>query len=217
MRIWLIRHGMTGPGEEGRYQGALDTGLSEKGRTALKKAACSPEHVYVSAAARTRETASILFPKARQISVPDLREMEFGVFEGRTWKEMEDDEQYRTWVDGGCLGTCPGGEDRAAFSERVCNAFLSVLEQEQRIPVRKNLLSRESPASAEDVFTGRAAEDIFIVAHGGTQMAVLERWGVPPRGYYSWQRPCGCGWLLDAAVDGGALRQLSVLQELSFV
>ena len=182
MNIYLIRHGMTVPGEEGRYQGVLDEGLSEKGRAALLKAPLSPSRVYVSPAKRARETASVLFPEAEQICVPDLMEMNFGVFEGRTFKEMEQDAQYRAWVDGMCLGTCPGGESRAFYSERVCNAFMSVLCAERE---RQACLTRHP-----------SEQDLFIVAHGGTQMAVLERWGVPSRDYYSWQRPCGCGWLL---------------------
>jgi hypothetical protein len=131
----------------------------------------------VSPAKRARETASILFPDAEQIWVPGLWEMNFGVFEGRTWKEMENDPQYREWVDGWCLGTCPSGESRADFSSRVCTAFLTVLKMEEQ---------RNSPE-----------EDLFIVSHGGTQMAILEKWGRPARDYYSWQRPCGCGWKLS--------------------
>lgn len=180
MNIWLIRHGMTVPGEEGRYQGFLDEGLSEKGKNALARASFSPSHVYVSPAKRAGETASILFPDAEQISVPGLREMNFGVFEGRTWKEMENDPQYREWVDGWCLGTCPGGESRAEFSKRVCNAFLSVLDMEY--PEKEK---------------GNKEEDLIIVSHGGTQMAILERWGRPVRDYYDWQCPCGCGWKLS--------------------
>ena len=174
MNIRLIRHGMTKAGEEGRYQGFLDESLSERGRAALVKAAFCPDRVYVSPAKRARETAAILFPSAEQICVPGLWEMNFGVFEGRTWKEMERDAQYREWVDGGCLGTCPGGESRASFSARVCDAFLSILATENSLPDKY----------------------IYIVSHGGTQMAILERWGRPSRDYYSWQRPCGCGWRL---------------------
>lgn len=180
MNIWLIRHGMTIPGEEGRYQGFLDESLSEKGKNALARASFSPTHVYVSPAKRAGETASILFPDAEQISVPGLREMNFGVFEGRTWKEMENDPQYREWVDGWCLGTCPGGESRAEFSKRVCNAFLSVLDMEDPEKEKRN-----------------KEEDLIIVSHGGTQMAILERWGRPVRDYYDWQCPCGCGWKLS--------------------
>ena len=68
MNIWLIRHGMTLAGEEGRYQGFLDESLSEKGREVLVKAPYEPSHIYVSPAKRARETASILFP-ARSRSV----------------------------------------------------------------------------------------------------------------------------------------------------
>lgn len=216
MNIWLIRHGMTVPGEEGRYQGLLDERLSEKGRAALVKASFSPSHVYVSPAKRARETASILFPGADQICVPGLWEMNFGVFEGRTWKEMENDPQYREWVDGWCLGTCPGGESRAEFSERVCSAFLSVLDMDKKIIMKEK--------------RGNNPQDLIIVSHGGTQMAILERWGRPARDYYDWQRPCGCGWKLslqeseyttsipdqmNAAAHGTV--NLHVLEEVCFI
>ena len=42
-------------------------------------------------------------------------------------------------------------------------------------------------------------KDCVIVAHGGTQMAVLERFAVEKKDYYSWQLPCGHGYRLDAA------------------
>lgn len=193
MNIYLIRHGLTIPGEEGRYQGFLDESLSDKGRAQLAEAPQKPSHVYVSPAKRARETASILFPGAEQICVPGLWEMNFGIFEGRTWKEMENDACYREWVDGMCLGTCPGGESRASFSERVCRAFQLVLEMEKAL--QKNAAAHDSSVSSAG--EGYLEEDLFIVSHGGTQMAILERWGRPARDYYSWQRPCGCGWKLS--------------------
>ncbi len=189
MKIWLIRHGLTKLGEEKRYQGALDALLSENGRAALRRAEFSPEHVYVTPLRRTQETAAILFPDARQIELPDLREMNFGAFEGRGWWEMQEDADYRAWVDGMCEGRCPGGEDRREFFDRVCAAFEEVLRREAD------------------------AEEIVIVAHGGTQMAILDRWGEPARRFNAWQRPCGCGWLLDWEKDSGTLR---VLRELDY-
>lgn len=178
MKLWLIRHGLTRLGEEKRYQGRLDEGLSERGRAELKQADFTPRRVYVSPMRRARETAEILFPAAEQIVVPDLGEMDFGDFEGRGWWEMENDTDYRAWVNGGCMGRCPNGEDRAGFSSRVCAAMKGLLR------------------SREDA--------LVIVAHGGTQMAVLERWGKPAREYYRWQTKCGCGWEMDW--DGENLR-----------
>ena len=188
MKLWLIRHGLTRLGEEKRYQGALDEGLSPRGRAALRQADFFPSRVYVSPLRRARETAAILFPGAEQITVPDLREMDFGAFEGRGWWEMEQDAAYRAWVDGNCTGRCPGGEDRAGFSLRVCAAMEALLQTN--------------------------GDALVIVAHGGTQMAALERWGRPKREYYRWQTPCGCGWLLE--YDNGC-DEMQVLQEVSFL
>ena len=194
VKIWLIRHGMTRLGEEKRYQGRLDDGLSPVGRMALVQADFRPKRVYVSPARRARETADILFPEAEQVLCPELREMDFGSFDGRGWWEMEEDPAYRAWVDGGCRGRCPGGEDKAEFSERVNSSFERILE-----------------AETDKSDTG---EDLVIVAHGGTQMALLEKWGVPQREYYRWQRPCGCGWLLDWEPES---KTLHVIREISFL
>ena len=188
MKVWLLRHGSTALSEARRYQGRLDEGLSEKGKAALCKAGLSLQRVYVSPARRARETAAILFPGSRQRVVEDLREMDFGAFEGRGWWEMEQDPDYRNWVDGGCMGSCPGGEGRALFSARVCAAFEGILQEEKE--------------SAE----------LAVIAHGGTQMSVLERWGEPERVYYQWQSPCGGGWLLNW--DG---QKLKVLQQVDFL
>ena len=187
MKLWLIRHGLTALGEAARYQGRLDDGLSAAGRAALRKADLAPAQVRVSPARRARETAAILFPTAEQRVLPALREMDFGDFEGRSWREMERDPAYRAWVDGGCLGRCPHGEDKASYTARVCAAFERLLL--------------------------RGGEELVIVAHGGTQMAVLERYGDASRDYWQWQRPCGCGWLLENGADGG----LRVLEEVSFL
>ena len=187
MKLCLIRHGLTRLGEEKRYQGALDEGLSDHGRAQLRPADFVPPRVYVSPMLRARETAAIVFPEAEQIVVPDLREMDFGAFEGRGWWEMERDAAYRAWVDGGCLDRCPGGEDRGEFSLRVCKAMDALLQ---------------------------SGEDLVIVAHGGTQMAALERWGRPERDYYRWQTACGCGYLLSYERQRDEMR---VERELSFL
>ena len=189
--IWLIRHGATALSEARRYQGALDTPLSPSGRAALCRADFSPQVVYTSPMLRAKETAEILFPDARQIAVPGLEEMDFGAFEGRSAGEMAEDPAYRAWVDGACLDRCPGGEDRAAFSARVCTAFSGFVNA--------------ALAAGE--------ERLAVVAHGGTQMAVLERWGRPARAYYAFCAPVGAGYLLDAAQWPAALH---LIKEICF-
>ena len=171
MLIYLIRHGATAYNEEGRYQGLADVPLSDAGRAALSRADFSAERVYVSPLIRAGETAAVLFPEAEQVNVPDFREMDFGAFEGRTADEMADNPAYRTWVAKGCTDRCPGGENLAEFSDRVWAAFVKLLETEQ--------------------------EQLVIVAHGGVQMAILERYAEPHRDYFHWHAPCGGGFVLN--------------------
>lgn len=193
MLIYLLRHGATAYNASSRYQGRRDIPLSPAGRLALKRADFTPETVFVSPLSRAAETAAILFPGAERIPVPGLIEMDFGVFEGRNFREMEHDTAYRTWVDGGCVGRCPGGESREEFSGRVCGAFTALVDRE--------LL--------------RGAEHLVIVAHGGVQMAALERFGLPPRAYFDWQAPCGGGFLLDSA-PWAARQRLLLLREVQY-
>ena len=129
MQIYLIRHGETEWNLERRYQGSQDISLSQAGREQLRPARLRPERVYVSRMKRARETAELLFPGVPQVVVPDLQEMNFGVFEGRNYIEMEHDPEYRAWVDGNCEGRCPGGESQEEFTERTVRAVSGLLTE----------------------------------------------------------------------------------------
>ena len=175
MRIDLIRHGETAYTAQGRYQGASDLPLSPEGRAALGPAGFCPPVVYASPMARAVETARLLFPAARVVAGPGLEELSFGRFEGRTFRELAEDRDYRAWVEGGCRGRCPGGaEDRETFVRRTCGAFLPLVEGALR----------------------REEERLVVVAHGGTQMAVLSRLALPRRDFYHWHAAPGVGFRL---------------------
>ena len=175
MNIWLLRHGRTQFNDERRYQGQLDIPLSPAGAAELRAADFSPESVYVSPLQRSQQTARIVFPTARQVVIDDFSEMDFGVFDGRTADEMADDAAYRAWVAGDCTAQCPGGESRAAFCDRSCAAFETLLQ--------------ETLERGEDV--------LVIVAHGGTLRAVMERYALPERDYFDWMSGNGGGYRLD--------------------
>lgn len=191
MKIYLLRHGETEYNAQKKYLGNTDLPLSEQGRRELVRADFEPETVYVSPLRRTAETAGILFPHAQQIVIPDLREMNFGIFEGKSYLDMEHLPAYREWVDGGCLGQIPEGESMAAFSGRTCAVFEALVNQ--TLEAGKELLT--------------------IVAHGGTQMAVMERFALPRQDYFSWHGPLGGGFVLDA----GRWREERVLTLLDTV
>lgn len=187
MLVYLIRHGKTRYNLEGRYQGSSDIPLCEEGRRALGRAELAPRRVYCSPMRRAAETARLLFPRSELIFVPGLREMDFGAFEGKSFRELEDDLAYRSWVEGNCAAPCPGGEGREDFSRRVRAAFEELMEREK--------------------------EQLMIVAHGGTQMALLEQYGRPRRDYFSWQSPNGGGFLLEAE-DWKKCRTLRLVREI---
>lgn len=163
MTVYLIRHGKTEGNALHRYIGRTDEplcpqGVAEAERTGGNSAV---NKVYVTPLLRTRQTAEILFPNARQKIIPALREMDFGIFENRSADDMESDSAYRAWVETGCLGKCPGGESMAEFSRRVCTGFAEVLAH-------------------------REAIEVFVV-HGGTIMSVLEQFGRPQRSSFDYR------------------------------
>ena len=192
MRVYLLRHGATEAPAEGRYQGWLDAPLSLAGRRALQRAAFSPQHVYVSPLRRAVETAALWFPEAEQIPVPELREMDFGSFEGYTWRELSGNAAYCAWVDSGCEAPIPGGEGKAIFCVRVCAAFAAILNRE----------------------TAQQADTVVFVVHGGTIMAALERFASPRRAYFDWHAKPGGGFVLDGDPWTGN-RTLRVLKEVN--
>ncbi len=175
--ILLLRHGRTEGNALHRYNGVSDEPLSPEGRDALdpRRYPQTPL-VYVTRLRRTRETAEILFPGARQITVPGLREMDFGDFEGRSYVDMEHDAAYRAWVDSGCLSQIPNGECRAVFLRRIAASFRALLAADP-------------------------SERLSIVAHGGTLMAVCSVFVNPARDYFDWQPKNGGGYLLRETDD----------------
>ena len=168
MQIYLFRHGQTPGNAASRYLGVTNEPLSELGIQTAQAAGCDPTvtEVLVTPLLRTQMTAAILFPKARQRVCPGLREMDFGVFEGRSAREMADDPDFRWWVEQTrCMGPCPHGEARMVFQHRVCAAF--------RREVEKAMEAN--------------AERLHLVVHGGTIMSVMSRFARPEADYFDWR------------------------------
>ena len=180
MLIYLLRHGQTEYNAQKRYQGQRDIPLSAAGIAQLRQADFAPEVVYVTPLQRTAQTARVFFPGAKLIPVDGLKEMNFGRFEGQTFVQVEQDPEYLAWVQENEHAAHPDGERRSDFCNRVCKTLADLIDK----------------ALAE------GQERLVIVAHGGTQMAALERFGVPRRAGMRADRPQG------PAVDAGCRRLL---------
>jgi broad specificity phosphatase PhoE len=119
--LLLVRHGETDWNAEGRLQGHTDRPLNEVGRrqaTALADRLDGDEitAVYASDLARARETAEILAERLglAVVTDPDLRERNWGSWEGLTGTERDGVEYV--------------GEASDAHGERVLRAVRRIAE-----------------------------------------------------------------------------------------
>jgi len=100
-RIIAVRHGETSWNVDARIQGQLDIQLNDMGRWQARRVglALSSElisAVYTSDLGRAHETARFIAKAARVplMSLAGLRERHFGMFEGKTFDEIQ-----QTWPD----------------------------------------------------------------------------------------------------------------------
>ncbi len=99
LRIFLTRHGETQWNAEWRIQGHTDMELNDNGiaqAEALSKRleGSGISAIYSSDMSRASRTAAIIqnrLPDSRLILSPLLRERHWGSFEGKQWKEIEDE------------------------------------------------------------------------------------------------------------------------------
>ena len=189
-RILLLRHGRTKANEEHLYCGSTDLPLSEEGRALLARKrgtyGTDWESFYTSGLSRTRETLELIFGEQRTAKEePDLREMDFGAFEGKSYAMLRDDPAYREWISGDNeRNICPGGESGEQMRRRVLNALEQIL--------------RDDPA-----------EHIVIVTHGGPIAAIMQHlFPGQSLNRYEWQPECGEGYLLK--ISGNSLAECCV-------
>lgn len=125
----LYRHGRTRANEEGIYIGSTDYPLTDMGCAELAGKLDQYEYprvqrVYSSPLSRCTETAEILFPENEVFIAEDLRELNFGIFEGKSAVELVGREDYRTWLKGGSPEVRPPEGESA---EELCIRSYRVL------------------------------------------------------------------------------------------
>lgn len=125
-RVILIRHGDLGEGYRGCYIGGTDVPLSEDGK--CQAAALTGElgrlsgaHLLCSPLLRTRETAEIALGAADACDIDsDLREIDFGHWEGTCFTEIAaDPAAVERWAALDEEFAFPGGESLGDFSKRI--------------------------------------------------------------------------------------------------
>lgn len=151
MKLYLIRHGQTDWNVEGRIQGRQDIPLNDTGRAQALLLARGMEKrpvtaVYTSPQLRALDTARAVAAvhEAPIHSLPQLAEISYGDWEGRTSRDIleKDRELYESWWKHPASVAPPGGETLKQVDSRCGQAW--------------------------DIIRRRMGGDTAVVAHGGT-------------------------------------------------
>ncbi len=164
MRVILIRHGKTKGNIERRYIGSTNEGLSDEGIYEIqyfKSEYPKSERIVSSPMRRCVETAKIIYGDRFEI-YDDLRECDFGDFENKNYEELKNNGEYLKWLESGGKIGFPGGEGYFEFRIRCVKCF-------------------------EKIILSNKAESVAFVVHGGTIMAILEKFYYEKKSFFDWK------------------------------
>lgn len=189
--ICIIRHGITTGNEQKLYYGSTDVPLAERGIEELQhlaKKSIYPDsdtaEYYTSGMLRTEQTFHIIYKGREHDIVPELRELDFGDFEMKSYKELKDVPEYQKWLDGHQDGAPPpNGEGVNEFKERVLKGF----------EILKNYNATKCFA-----LRNKGIKPLTIcVCHGGPISVIMDSiWPSESKNFYEWIPDPGHGYLL---------------------
>ena len=198
-RLLLVRHGATVLNAEDRFAGSIDVPLGEEGRRQVRHLAArlSTEPigaVYASPMARTLETARAIAEPHRLpvLSVPGLREIDHGHWEGLTRHEAvwRFPAEYAAWEARPLHAAPAGGETGVEVLARA-------------------------RAAVDAILAAHSGEHVLVVSHKATiRLLVAERLGLDTNAYRTRldQQPASLT-ILDIGADGHA--QLVLYNDVS--
>jgi len=186
-RIYLVRHGQVEGHEQKRYNGQGDIPLTAEGlaqfgflqlRLKKKKLAAG----YSSDLSRCLEGARLLLAPhgLEPISRPDLRELHIGKWQGKTWRELQEDypQEWQARLDDIVHYQVPGGESLQQMADRVRQAMAEIV-------------------------AAHPGEDVLVVGHGGVnRVLLLDAIGAPLDRLFHIEQDFGCLNAIDYYPDG---------------
>lgn len=192
-RIYLIRHGQVVGFDQPRYNGQADVALTDVGveQYHMLKKRLSDANIsacYTSDLLRCTTGAGIICapigiePVARR----ELRELNIGVWEGKTWDEIK-----TNWPD----------EWRARMADLV----------NHRVPQGERLLDVEARVMPviREIIERHKGQELLVVGHGGVnRIILLNAIGAPLSTMFNIEQGYGCLNIIDYYADGRATVKL---------
>lgn len=177
----LVRHGLTAPQQQGRYCGHSDPPLSSAGVTQMRRLANDLarrfpkiDAVVTSDLVRATASAALLTKNAPTLALPELREIDFGAWEGLRFEETGcgDAEALRSPEF-----RFPGGESAAMVHARVSRAVPAILAAAG--PITLIVAHAGSLAMLACLLRGNAWERYrdHMLPHGGMSAIMAEAAG----------------------------------------
>ncbi|MBR1865799.1 MAG: histidine phosphatase family protein [Lachnospiraceae bacterium] len=192
----MLRHGATRANREHRYLGKTDEPLLEETQSQLsmcRSLRSYPEvdGLFISPMKRCMQTADILYPNLQPVRIPEWEEMDFGIFEGRNYMELQGDDRYQAWIDSNGILPFPEGESREDFRMRCEKGFRRMLEVIDA--------GMDHPKT------------VGMIVHGGTIMALLSRYCGGD--YFDYQAANGQGYLCTVSGRGDSV-SVTIVREI---
>ena len=199
LRIWLVRHGLTGWNLEGRWQGWSDTPLHDDGRAQARglRARFADKRfdaVISSDLCRASETAQIAgFEPSLE---PRLREVNFGDFEGSLNSDNIKLPAFQHWFEDPLHRRTPNGESYADLQTRVMDWL-------ETLPDSGDVLTFSHGGTIQVLITSLlkipplVAPRIWTLRVLHSSISVLERW----------ETPTGRVWTLERLNDTAHLER----------
>ncbi|MCF8061888.1 MAG: histidine phosphatase family protein [Deltaproteobacteria bacterium] len=191
-RLYLIRHGQVEGFERFPIYGRTDVEVTEVGRVQMEALAERLRHVRIDAVFSSDLRRSLVgariigrYHDAPIRSLPELREMDFGAWEGLTLEDIRErfpEELEKREKDVLGYRIPGGGESLGGFAQRILSCMKAVLEK-------------------------REGEDILLVAHGlVNRVLICDALGLDFSRIFVLHQGYGCLNIIDYFSDAALVR-----------
>jgi alpha-ribazole phosphatase/probable phosphoglycerate mutase len=199
-KVYLIRHGETEDADSRRYKGHIDVPLSQNGIDQMRKLSefiSAKKQKFGSAEARKRESLDAVYCSdlgravksaeiiagpfgLKPVIVENLKERNFGVWEGMTFDEIKDrwPDAFTAWAENPLRFSPIEGESTLEARERVLPVFNEITDSHKG----QNIAIVSHGGVIRIILCellGIPLENIFRIEQGFAALNVIEMWDYP--------------------------------------